>query len=82
MALDKTNLDITGSGSKGVGVIATYDSGSDNKAAVKADGYFDSVADELARVSAILIIASDATFLAKVSISGTDVTLAALDTYA
>lgn len=82
MAVDLNNLDVTGSGSAGTSVHAIYESSSDNKAAIKTDGYFDSIADELARVKVMTIIASDATFQAKVAISGTDVTLSALDAFA
>lgn len=81
MALNKTRLDPTGSGSKGAGCRATYVT-TDNKATVKADGYFDSVWRELSQSSSILIKASDATFEAKVTVTTGDVALAALDTYA
>lgn len=84
MAFDKKNLDPTGSGSKGAGSVGVYSSSVDNKAAVKGAGYFNAVANELsgARTEAMLIVASDATFLAKVTVSGSTVTLAALDTFA
>lgn len=81
MALDKKQLDPTGSASKGAGARGIY-STTDNKATVKGAGYFNAAANELAPVKAILIVASDATFEAKVSISGGVVTLAALDTFA
>lgn len=81
MALTKTTLDPTGSGSKGTGVRAIYET-ADAKATVKGAGYFNAAAGELARVKAILIIASDATFEAKVSISAGVVTIAALETFA
>lgn len=81
MALDKTSLDPTGSGSKGTGVRALYQT-ADAKATVKAAGYFNGAANELLRVRSMLIIASDATFEAKVSVAAGVVTLAALDTFA
>jgi len=82
MALDKTKLDITGSGSKGTKVLAIYET-ADNKAAVKTDGYFDTAFKELGRVGAMLIFASDATFFAKVTLTApTDVAIAAPETYA
>ncbi len=81
MALDKTNLDPTGSGSKGTGTRAIYQT-SDAKATVKGAGYFNGAANELLRVRSMLVIASDATFEAKVSVAAGVVTLAALDTYA
>ena len=81
MALDKTNIDPTGSGSKGTKTRAIYQT-TDAKATVKGAGYFNGAANELGRVGVILIVASDATFEAKVSISAGVVTIAALDTYA
>lgn len=81
MAVEKRFLDPTGSGSKGTKVRALYQT-TDNKAAVKGAGYFNPVAKELERVASILIIASDATFEAKVSIAAGVVTIAAMDTYA
>lgn len=81
MALDKSRLDPTGSGSKGTKVMGTYET-TDSKATVKGAGYFNTAAKELARVGMILIFASDATFFAKVSISAGVVTIAAPDTYA
>jgi hypothetical protein len=81
MALTKTTLDPTGSGSKGTGVRAIYET-ADAKATVKGAGYFNAAANELGRVKTILCICSDATFEAKVSISSGVVTIAALDTYA
>lgn len=84
MALSKLLLDTTGSGSRGGKVHATYGDGAntDAKATIKADGYFDSLYNELGRVGSMTIYASDATFDVKVTVSGTDVALAALDTYA
>ena len=82
MAALKTNLDLTGSGSRGVGARAIFNSGTDNKAAVKGAGYLNTFSNELANVKAILIVASDATFEAKVSVSAGVVTLAALDAFA
>lgn len=81
MALNKTRLDPTASGSKGAGCYGTYVT-TDSKATVKADGYFDTVWRELSQTSAILIKASDATFEAKVTVTTGDVALTALDTYA
>lgn len=81
MALDKKNLDPTGSGSKGTKIRALYQT-TDAKAAVKGAGYFNDAFRELDRVGIITIFASDATFEAKVSIAGGVVTLAAVDTFA
>ena len=81
MALDKSRLDPTGSGSKGTKVQGTYET-TDNKAAVKGAGYFNLAAKELARTGVLLIFASDATFYGKVSISAGVVTIAAPETYA
>lgn len=81
MAFDKTKLDPTGSGSKGAGVRAIYAT-ADTKATVKGAGYFNTAANEMANVASVLIVASDATFEAKVSVASGVVTLAALDTYA
>lgn len=80
MALDKNRLDPTGSGSKGTKVIGLYET-SDTKAAVKAVGYFNGAANELARVAILTIIASDATFFAKVSIASGVVTISLPDVY-
>ncbi len=82
MAVNKRYLDITGSGSKGAGARAIYTSDTDNKATIKGAGYFNSLANELTNVKAMLIVATDATFEAKVSISGGVVTLAAVDGFA
>jgi len=81
MALNKTRLDPTGSGSKGAGCLAIYVT-TDAKATVNANGYFDSVWRELSQSSAMLIKASDATYLAKVTVTTGDVALAALDAFA
>lgn len=81
MALDKSKLDPTGSGSKGTKVRALYET-ADAKATVKGAGYFNGAANELGRCAAILIVAADATFEAKISIASGVVTLAALDTFA
>lgn len=81
MALDKKGLDPTGSGSKGTKIMAIYQT-TDNKAAVKGANYFNAAAGELARVGLILIFASDATFLAKLSVAAGVVTIAAPETYA
>lgn len=77
MALDATKLDVTGSGSKGAKTLAHYET-TDTMATVMASGYFDSVYRELARVGAMMIVASDGVGLATVSISGTTVTLGGL----
>lgn len=81
MALAKSGLDPTGSGSKGTKVLGIYQT-TDNKATVKGANYFNDAAEELARVGAMLIFASDATFLVKVSIAAGVVTIAAPETYA
>lgn len=83
MAFNKRFFDPTSSGSKGTAVMGYYQT-TDNKAAVKAAGYFNEVAKEMesCRVGAILIFASDATFMAKVSVAAGVVTLAALETFA
>jgi len=80
MAFDKSNLDTTGSASKGAGARAIY-STTDNKATVKADGYFDAASNEMADVKSILLVTSDATFEAKVTVTTGDVALAALDAF-
>lgn len=80
MALDKSRLDPTGSGSKGTKVCGTYET-TDNKATVKGAGYFNGAAKELARTGLLTIFASDATFQSKVSIAAGVVTLAAVDTF-
>lgn len=82
MAFTKKDLDLTGSGSKGAGARAIYRTTTDAKATVKGAGYFNSVADEMSNVQAVLIVATDATFEAKVSVASGVVTLAALDTFA
>lgn len=81
MAYEKNKLDPTGSGSKGAGVRAIY-GGADNKATVKGAGFFNAAANELTNVKSMLVVASDATFEAKVSVASGVVTLAALDTFA
>lgn len=81
MAFAMSGLDPTGSGSKGTKVLAIYET-TDNQATVDAANYFNSAADELARVGAMLIVSSNKTYLAKVSIASGVVTLAALDAYA
>lgn len=81
MALLKNRIDTTGSGSKGVGARGIYEHATDTKADIQAAGYFNAAASELANVKVILIVASDATFEAKVTIAGGVVTLAALDTF-
>jgi hypothetical protein len=81
MALDLGKLDTTGSGSKGAGAMAIYET-TDNQAAVETDGYFDAAYDYLAGVHAILIKASDATMLQKVTRTApTDVAIADLDAH-
>lgn len=80
MALDKAKLDPTGSGSKGAGQIAIYET-TDAKATVVADGYFDAAYNELAGVHLMAIKASDATLFVKVTRSGTtDIALAEFNT--
>lgn len=81
MAFNKRFFDPTASGSKGTKVLGIYQTADDNAAAVKGAGYFNSVADEMTRVGAILVFASNATFIAKVSVAGGVVTLAALDAF-
>lgn len=81
MAYDKKTLDPTGSGSKGAGARAIYSSTVDNKAAVKGAGYFNSASNELTNVDVILIIATDATFEAKVAVAAGVVTLSAVDAF-
>jgi hypothetical protein len=81
MALDKSRLDPTGSGSKGTKVQGTYET-TDAKATVKGAGYFNLAAKELARTGKLLIFASDATFEAKVTIAAGVVTIAAMDAFA
>lgn len=80
MALDKSRLDPTGSGSKGTKVMGYYET-SDTKATVKGAGYFNAAANELGRVAILWIIASDATFPAKVSVASGVVTLSLPDVY-
>jgi len=82
MAMDKKFFDPTGSGSKGTGIRAIYNHPTDTKATIKTAGYFNSVANEMVRIKTILIISSDATFEAKVSVASGVVTIAALDTFA
>lgn len=84
MAVDKRYLDPTGSGSKGAGVFGSYKHPTDTKATIQAANYFDNVASELStiRVDALLIVATDATFWAKVSVSNAGVvTISALDAF-
>lgn len=72
------------SGSGGGVKIWSYNGGTDNKAAVKGTGYFNSAAGLLNVGDRILIHASDADFDAHVSaISGAGVvTIAAIDAFA
>lgn len=81
MALDKAKLDPTGSGSKGTKVRAIYET-TDAKATVNGAGYFNAAANELGRVGTILIVASDATYEAKVAVAAGVVTLSAMDAFA
>lgn len=83
MAFALSGLDPAGSGaSKGVGTLGLYQT-TDAKATVNAASYMNSAFDELGRTKALLIMASDATYFAKVTLSGTTtVTLAALDAFA
>ena len=83
MAFNKRFFDPTGSGSKGTKVNGIYQTDADNAAAVKGANYFNSVAEEMRRVGVLTVIATDATFMAKVSVSTSGVvTLAALDVFA
>lgn len=81
MAVTKTLLDPNGSGSRGLKTLGVYGDGTVAKATLEGANYFNDVADEMARVGALLIFASDATFLAKVSISAGVVTLAAMTAF-
>jgi hypothetical protein len=82
MAFAMSGLDPSGSaGSKGTKTLGVYQS-TDAQATIDAGNYFNSAVEELARCGALIIFSSDKTYLAKVSISGTTVTLAALDAYA
>jgi hypothetical protein len=80
MALDKSGLDPTNSGSKGVKVMCAYQT-TDAKAVVEGANYFNNAANELARVGMMVVYASDATFLAKVSIAAGVVTIAAMSAF-
>jgi hypothetical protein len=80
MALNKRFLDPTGSGSKGTKTVGIYET-TDNKATVKGAGYFNAAASELARVAILWIVASDATFPAKVAVSAGVVTISLVDVY-
>lgn len=82
MAFNKRFFDPTGSGSKGTKIMGIYQSDTDNKATIKGANYFNSVASEMSRVALLLVVATDAVFLAKVSVSAGVVTIAAPDTYA
>jgi len=82
MALNKRYLDPNNSGSKGTGTLGVYESATDAKATIKGAGYFNLAANELARTKVLLIIASDATFEAKVAVASGVVTLSALDAFA
>lgn len=81
MAYEKRFFDPTASGSKGTKTMAIYQSTTDNAAAIKASNYFNSAWNELSRVAVLLVVASDATFLAKVTVTNKVVTLAALDAF-
>lgn len=71
------------SGSGGGIKIFSYNAGTDNQAAVKGTGYFNSAAALLTVGDRILIHASDADFDAHVSaISAGVVTIAAIDAFA
>lgn len=80
MPLDKNRLDPTGSGSKGTKVVGYYET-ADTKATVKGAGYFNGAASELSRVSILWIVASDATFPAKVAVASGVVTISLPDVY-
>lgn len=80
MALTKNTLDPTGSGSKGSGAIGVYANSSDTLATMQADGYFDTVFNELSQTKMLLLVASDGMLLMTVTRSGTtDVALGALE---
>lgn len=83
MAFSLRNLE-NHSGS-GAGVkLWSYDSGSDNQAAVKGDNYFDAAAELLSVGDRIMIHASDADFdahVSEISAAGA-VTIAAIDAFA
>lgn len=81
MAFNKRFFDPTGSGSKGTKIMGIYQSDTDNRATVKGAGYFNSVANEMSRVAILMVVASDAVFFAKVSVSAGVVTLAAVDEF-
>lgn len=82
MAVDKRYLDPTGSGSKGTGGVGIYMHPTDNKAAIQGAGYFNPIAAEMRLLNSVRIIASDATFDAKVAVSSANVvTLSALDAF-
>ena len=70
------------SGSGGGVKLFSYNAGADNKAAVKAGGYFNSAAGLLTVGDRIMVHASNADFDAHVSaISAGVVTIAAIDTF-
>lgn len=75
MALNKLKLDVTGSGSRGTLVAGIYENLSDDRATMEASGYFNGASKELFRCGLLLCFASDATFWATVSISGSTVTI-------
>jgi hypothetical protein len=79
MALDKSNLDPTGSGSKGVKCIGHYQT-TDNRATVLGANYFNGAAEELARTRILWVFCSDKDFPCKVTITAGVVALAATDT--
>ena len=60
MTFDATNLDPTGSGSKGSGKIATYNS-ADALATIETDGYFDSYATAFTTGDTMIVYSSAAT---------------------
>lgn len=82
MALSKQNFDKTGSGSKGVGCFAIYRDTAVAQATMTAANYFNTLADEFDGVRAMLVVASDKTFMCKVSVAAGVVTVAALDAFA
>jgi hypothetical protein len=82
MAFDITKLE-NHSGSGPAPKLWTYDSGTDNRAAVKGAGYFNSAANLLTVGDRIMIHASDTDFDCHVSaISAGVVTIAAVDAFA
>lgn len=80
MPFNKQGLGLDGSPSRGVPTRAIYET-ADDKATVKGANYFNAASNELSRCGSMMIIASDATFDAKVSVSAGVVTIAAMDAF-